>query len=85
MAGLHSADPWSCPATSASPTVLGLPARRIAISTDPGCGGTHPSIVAGIERAAAVLEDAGWEIVEAEPPGLDEAARLWPEPYDQSQ
>ncbi len=79
MAGLHSADPWSCPAASASPTVLGLPAHRIAISTDPGGGGTHPSIVAGIEQAADVLENAGWEIVEAEPPELDEAARLWPE------
>jgi len=79
IAGAHPGDPWSYPATSALGTVLDLPPRRVAVSTDPGGGGTHPSVVAGIERAAGVLEEAGWQIVEAEPPQLGEAARLWPE------
>ena len=79
IAGAHSIDPWSYPAASALGTRLALAPRRVAVSTDPGGGGTHPSIVAGIERVAGILEDAGWQIVEKEPPHLEEAARLWPE------
>jgi len=79
MAGAHPVDPWSYPAASASDTVPDMPPRRVAVSADPGGGGTHPSVVAGIERAAGVLDDAGWQVVEAEPPQLEDAARLWPE------
>ena len=79
MAGAHSVDPWSYPATSSLPTLADLPPRRVAVSTDPGDGGTDSSVVAGIERAAGILEGAGWQVVEAEPPRLGEAARLWPE------
>lgn len=79
IAGAHSIDPWSYPASSAADAPLDLAPRRVAVSTDPGGGGTHPSIVAGIERAAGILEDAGWQIRETEPPSLGEAARLWPE------
>lgn len=79
MAGAHPVDPWSYPATSSVDALSELPARRVAVSTDPGGGGTHPSVVAGIEQAAGILEQAGWEIVEADPPQLGEAARLWPE------
>ena len=79
IAGAHSIDPWSYPAASAAGTHLDLAPRRVAVSTDPGGGGTHPSIVAGIERAAGILEDAGWQISESEPPHIGEAAQLWPE------
>ena len=77
MAGAHPVDPWSYPAGSVP--AADLPDRRVAVSTDPGGGGTHPSIVAGIERAAGILQEEGWEVAEAEPPRLGEAARLWPE------
>lgn len=79
MAGAHPVDPWSYPAPTAVDTVLDLPPRRVAVSTDPGGSGTHPSVVAGIERAASALEGAGWQVVEAEPPQLADAAQLWPE------
>ena len=79
MAGAHPVDPWSYPSVPASTTAPDGPARRVAVSTDPGGGGTHPSVVAGIERAASVLADAGWQVVEAEPPQLTEATQLWPE------
>lgn len=79
ISGAHPADPWSYPTPSSSVTESYLAPGRIAVSSDPGGGGTHASIVAGIERAACVLEEAGWQVEEAEPPRLDEAARLWPE------
>jgi amidase len=79
MAGAHLADPWSYPAVSTAGALLDLPPRRVAVSTDPGGGGTHPNIVAAIEQAANILEAAGWEVEVAEPPELDQAARLWPE------
>lgn len=79
MAGAHSLDPWSYPHDAASGLVADSPPRRVAVSTDPGGGGTHSSVAAGVERAAGVLADAGWQVVEAEPPQLNEAARLWPE------
>lgn len=79
ISGAHPADPWSYPVPSSSLTEPYLPPRRIAVSTDPGGGGVNPDIVAGIEHAARILEEAGWQVEEAEPPRLDEAAHLWPE------
>ncbi|MDH3684376.1 MAG: amidase family protein, partial [Acidimicrobiia bacterium] len=78
MAGAHPCDPWSVPA-STSESAGHLWRRRVAVTTDPMGLGSHPDVVAGIDRAAGLLDDAGWEVAEAEPPRCAEAARLWPE------
>ena len=37
----------------------------------------HPSVIEGIERAASSLAEAGWEIVENTPPGIDLCSEIW--------
>ena len=51
--------------------------RRVAAVTDPGGSGTAPHVTAAIRRAADALREAGWEVTEAEPPFIAEAAQLW--------
>jgi amidase len=68
LAGPDPADPRSVPRA--------VPARlphRVVLCRDPGGLGVDPQIVAELEKAAAALSDAGYEVVEAEPPQLAEA------------
>ncbi|SFS14225.1 amidase [Microbacterium sp. cf046] len=51
--------------------------RRAAVVRDPLGWGVDPQVSAAVERAAGALADAGWEIEDAEPPLLEEAAVLW--------
>ena len=37
----------------------------------------HPSVIEGLERAASSLAEAGWEIVESTPPGIDLCSEIW--------
>jgi amidase len=37
----------------------------------------HPAILESIRRAGRRLEAGGWEVVEAEPPGLEEVVESW--------
>ena len=37
----------------------------------------HPSVVAGVDTAAAALADAGWEVVDAPPPEMELCHDLW--------
>jgi amidase len=50
---------------------------RVAVVRDPAGGGIDPHVRAGIDRAAKWLADAGYEIVDAEPPQITEAAATW--------
>lgn len=50
---------------------------RVAVVRDPAGGGVDPLVRAGIERAASWLSDAGYDVVEAEPPRILEAAQAW--------
>ncbi|MEB7505769.1 amidase [Arthrobacter koreensis] len=52
-------------------------ARRAAVVRDPLGWGVDPQVSAAVDRAADALSAAGWEIIEAEPPLIDEAATLW--------
>ena len=74
---MHGAD-------GADPTVSLIPhpssyegAKRVAVVRDPLGWGVDPQVAAGIDRAAAALAAAGWELVEIEPPMIEEAATLW--------
>ena len=51
--------------------------RRVAVVRDPLGWGVDPQVADAIDRAAGALADAGWQIVDAEPPLLEEAAVLW--------
>lgn len=51
--------------------------RRVGVTRDPLRWGVDDDVRAGVDRAAAALADAGWEVVDVEPPLLEEAAVLW--------
>jgi amidase len=73
LAGPDRRDPWSVPAPLAGPQ---LPRPiRVALVSHPGGDPVSPQVAAGLERAAAALADAGYELEEVEPPSIDVAAR----------
>ncbi len=50
---------------------------RVAVVRDPLGAGVDPHVRAGLDRAAHWLADAGYEVVDAEPPQIAEAAAVW--------
>ncbi|MBI5617917.1 MAG: hypothetical protein HY943_16675 [Gammaproteobacteria bacterium] len=68
-------DPRWTPAPFALPPLAR--GSRVAVLRDPAGGGIDPQVRAGIDRAAAWLADAGYEIVDAELPALDAVAQAW--------
>jgi amidase len=67
-------DPWYVPAPLVGPAPAGALGVDVAIPE-----GTSPGIAAGVRRAAQALGSAGYDVREAMPPQLEEAARLWVE------
>lgn len=61
--------PWEGPKTAAPITV--------AVSRDWGPHAPHPGIVDLIDRAASILDDAGYRVIEASPPPIEEAFQGW--------
>ena len=51
--------------------------RRVALLADPPGGDTHPEIAAAVRRAGDALADAGYDVVEAEPPPYEQALDVW--------
>ena len=64
-------DPRWVPAPLQGPAVDGP--IRVAVVRDPLGAGIDPHVRAGIDRAADWLADAGYEVVDAEPPQIAEA------------
>ena len=67
-------DPWWLPipleqADSAT--------SAVALVLDPGGGGINEQVKSGVEHAGQLLNAAGYELEEIEPPGIAEAADLW--------
>jgi len=73
MTGVDDRDPRA----TGVPGVPGTAPRRVAVVADPGGRGVDPAVAGGIARAADALRDAGYAVEEAEPPRVEEAARLW--------
>lgn len=75
MCGPDARDPWYIPA----PLEVPPPGRplRIAITLDPAGRGVDPDVGEGVRAAASALREAGHEVVDAEPPGIDEGWALW--------
>ena len=70
-------DPRWVPAPLQGPALAGR--IKVAVVRDPLGAGIDPHVRAGIDRAANWLADAGYEIVEAEPPQIGEATHAWVE------
>jgi len=68
-------DPRWVPAPLQGPPVDGP--IRVAVVRDPVGAGIDPHVRAGIDRAADWLADAGYEVVDAEPPQIAEVAAAW--------
>jgi amidase len=50
---------------------------KVAVVRDPLGAGIDPHVRAGIDRAADYLADAGYDVVDAEPPGIAETTGAW--------
>ena len=59
-------DPWWTPALRLGANTPGP--IRVAVTIDPTGAGCHPSVAAGIHRAATILSDAGYAIKKIDPP-----------------
>jgi amidase len=68
-------DPRWVPAPLQGPPIEGP--VRVAVVRDPLGGGIDPHVRSGIDRAADWLANAGYEVVDAEPPQIAEAAAVW--------
>jgi amidase len=75
LMGAHPRDPWSLDAPFDGPP-LARPIR-VAVVADPPGGGVDPVIAATVRRAADVLSNAGYDVVEAAPPRYAEAVEVW--------
>lgn len=51
--------------------------RRVAVTRDPVGWGVDAEVADAISIAADALAAAGWEVVDAEPPMIEDAASLW--------
>src|SRR5438552_2334327 len=68
-------DPWWVPAPfDGAPLAQPI---RVAVTRNSHGYPIHPGITALIDRAAGHLSDAGYDVVEAEPPTIMEPARGW--------
>ncbi len=68
-------DPNCAPVPWAGPD-LGSP-LTVAVTTESAGYDIHPAIVQAVDDAASMLADAGYRIVEVEPPPIIESARQW--------
>jgi len=75
MAGADSRDPWWVPAPfDGQPLEKPI---RVAVTRNGHGYPIHPGIIQLIDRAAGYLREAGYEVVDAEPPSIMEPARGW--------
>lgn len=72
LAGTDPRDPRAVPVPLYGEALPGP--VKVAVVTDPGGHGVHPTVRAAVERAAAALRDAGYDVREVpDVPRLDEA------------
>jgi amidase len=68
-------DPRWVPAPLEGPEIPGR--TRVAVVRNPLGAGIDPHVAAGVNRAADWLSDAGYDVVDAEPPKVGEAMQAW--------
>jgi amidase len=74
---LQGEDPADPVSLAVAPFATDAAPRRVGVSRDPLGWGIDDDIRAGVDRAAGALARAGWDMVEIDPPLLEEAAALW--------
>jgi len=68
-------DPWWVPAPFSGAPLDGP--IRVAVARETHGYPVHPGIAALVDRAAGLLADAGYEVIDEPPPPIIDAARLW--------
>ena len=68
-------DPWWVPAPFDEWN--DSPPKRVALTRESHGYSMHPEIEAGLDRAAAMLREAGYEVTEVETPSIEKPARAW--------
>jgi amidase len=68
-------DPWWVPAPFTGAPLDGP--IRVAVARETHGYPVHPGIAALVDRAAGLLADAGYEVIDEPPPPIVDAARLW--------
>jgi len=74
MAAESWRDPWWVPAPLREEA---HPKQAVAVVVDPAGGGIATQVKSGVEQAGRLLSAAGYEVAEAEPPGIAEAVDIW--------
>ena len=75
VARAHPRDPFAISAPFDGPALESPP--RVALAFEYAGRPTAPTVVAAVQAAGAALADAGYEVVEAVPPLVDEAIDTW--------
>lgn len=75
LMGAHPRDPWSIDAPLVG-QAISRPIRVAVVPAPPG-GSVAPAVSGVVRRAADVLSDAGYDVVEACPPRYEEAVAVW--------
>ena len=75
LAGAHHRDPFAIDAPFDGPP-LPRPLRAALVPEPPG-GGTTAPIAAAVRAAGDALADAGYDVIEANPPMVEEAIDTW--------
>jgi amidase len=75
MAAYDHLDPWCVPVPWEG-ALLGEPIT-VAVTRNTHGYPAHPGVMALVDRAAGFLSDAGYRVVEVEPPPITDAAQLW--------
>ena len=75
MMGAHPRDPWSIDAPFAG-RALTKPVRVAVVTAPPG-GSVDPVVSAAVRKAADVLSNAGYDVVDACPPRYEDAVGAW--------
>ena len=74
MAGADPRDPWWMPVPFLGPS---LDNRKIAFTKENHGYPVHPDILSGLDNAAALLRDAGYDVIETDVPSVLPAAKAW--------
>ncbi|MDE0052115.1 MAG: amidase [Rhodospirillales bacterium] len=75
LAGGDARDPWWVPVPFDGPALA--PPIKVAVTCETHGYPINPQIVAGIERAADVLSDAGYAVERVETPSIMKPAQAW--------
>ena len=75
MAGPHPRDPYVVPSPLSYPDTHSR--VKVAVMAEPPGGSTDAGIAAVIRRSASILSDAGYDVIEIDPPMFVEAMVAW--------